>query len=152
MNANSEKYNRADRVQLWKNDAFTNKWSNDMNNWMGKGSGNNEAYIKSTYPRCEFDPSDLVGLIHALDNFLRLSAAIKPFYKKGSNGQYLNNGGDVWINTYLYVGCGYNWGYSALSCWNGKTGGIMANNNYGFFSQWVIISRVIRQTVGRLTP
>ena len=137
----------ADRViELWKSDAF-HDWSNDMNNWMGKGSGDNVAYIKSTYPHREFDISDSVGLIPALDNFLRLSAAIKPFYNKDSKGNYLNNGGDVWINTYLYVGCGYNWGYYDLGCWNGKTGGIMAKNNYGFFRQWVIISRKIHQTV-----
>lgn len=136
----------ADRVKLWKTDAFHN-WSNDMNNWMGKGSGDNVAYIKSTYPNREFDVSDSVGLISVPDNFLRLSAAIKPFNKKDSNGNYLNNGGDVWINTYLYVGCGYNWGYYALNCWNGQTGGIMAQNNYGFFSRWVSTPRKIRQTV-----
>ena len=136
----------ADRVQLWNNDPF-HKWANDMNNWMGKGSSDNFAYIKSTYPHREFDASDLVGLNPALDNFLRLSAAIKLFYKKDSKGNYLNNGGNVWINTYLYVGCGYNWGYGQLNCWNGRTGGIMAINNYRFIHRWVIISRKIRQAV-----
>lgn len=49
----------ADRVKLWKTDAFHN-WSNDMNKWLGKGSGDNVAYIKSTYPHCEFHVSDSV--------------------------------------------------------------------------------------------
>ena len=40
----------ADRIQLWKTDAFF-EWSNDINNWLGSGSSNNEAYIKCMYLR-----------------------------------------------------------------------------------------------------
>lgn len=40
----------ADRVQLWKSDAFFD-WSNDVNNWLGSDSGKSEAYIKSIYLR-----------------------------------------------------------------------------------------------------
>ena len=41
-----------------------------------------------------------------------------------------------WINTWLYISCGYNQGIPALSCnsWNNV---FNFNNNYGFFRRWV---------------
>ncbi|MCJ1279684.1 hypothetical protein MMC21_007508 [Puttea exsequens] len=104
----------ADRVELWKKDAFF-EWSDDVDNWFGSDSSKNVAYIKN--------------------NFLRLSAAVKPFNQRKTDGKWNNNGGNGWINTYLYVGCNYDWGWgTSLSCTNRQ--GVNANNHYGFLNRW----------------
>lgn len=56
------------------------------------------------------------------NNFLRMSAAIKA--RK-----------DAWINTYLYVSCGFNQGIQDITC-GPKTNYFNFNNDFGFFRRW----------------
>lgn len=92
----------ADRVQLWETDIF-HDWQDEVSYWFGDDSAKYNTYIKSEAPQKLHFP--IVGIrTEALsDNFLRMSAAVE-IAKTG------------WINTWLYIGCGYNWGYGALTC------------------------------------
>lgn len=60
-------------------------------------------------------------LIALLDNFRRLSAAVKT--RK-----------TAWINTWLYISCDQDQGFPALRC-SGRPLSIVANE--GFFRYWV---------------
>ena len=76
------------------------------------------------------------------DNALRLSAAVKPFGQIDPYGTWQNNGRDAYLNTYLYVGCNYDWGYSQITC-NSKEYIQMAKSE-GWFFNWVLVLNLIK--------
>ena len=115
----------ADRVKLWRTDAF-HDWDDEVYYWFGSKTKANEQWIKSKTSRStSFIVSWSYVLIALSDNFLRLSTAMK-------NRQH----GSAWINTWLYISCGFNQGISALTC-NSLNNNFNFNNNYGWFRVWV---------------
>ena len=58
------------------------------------------------------------------DNFLRMRTAV------------IDNK-DVWINTYLYIGCDFKWDTRGTDCDPDSDVPFHVNNIYGFWSRWV---------------
>lgn len=112
----------ADRVQLWETDVF-HDWQNEVSYWFGDDSPKYDTYIKSEAPQKLRPP--IVGIrTEALsDNFLRMSRAVEI----GKTG---------WINTWVYIGCGYNWGVGALTC-SQVNNWFNFGNIYGWLRYWV---------------